>query len=380
VFTDKGTFSPSKTTGYPPRADVMRNPPADSASVDTFRAMNPFDAVSQATPAEGVPALVSWAAPFDVDNGDYVLWVEVAQEFDYNTTYSTASYPAPTGISFANYGVPYRGQPSILYRVPITLTTTGTVGSTDTYAGYGDPDGNDGAVRPPDATITTDTPSSGASRFELRSDGGLMYRVRATTRLVDDSIPPAAPTGGDATVTNSSATVTFIAPGDDGTIGRVRGYDVRFRAGEDITDANFDSSTPVSFTLTPVDAGGMQTFTIDKLLPETTYSIGVRAYDECHNTSPVEVVQVTTDARKVGEVNACFIATAAYGSVMANDVEMLRRFRDRILEKTALGELAVETYYTFSPAVAGVVSESELLRATTRDVLAPLVAWVKALR
>jgi hypothetical protein len=44
-----------------------------------------------------------------------------------------------------------------------------------------------------------------------------------------------------------------------------------------------------------------------------------------------------------------------------------------------LGELAIETYYTFGPAVAGVVGESELLRATARDVLSPIVTWVRTL-
>ena len=58
---------------------------------------------------------------------------------------------------------------------------------------------------------------------------------------------------------------------------------------------------------------------------------------------------------------------------MANDVEMLRHFRDCVLQRTVLGELAVETYYTFGPAVAGVVGESELLRATARDALRPIV-------
>ena len=74
------------------------------------------------------------------------------------------------------------------------------------------------------------------------------------------------------------------------------------------------------------------------------------------------------------------MATAAYGSVMANDVEALRHFRDTFLETSALGELAVETYYTFGPPVAGVVGSSELLRATARDGLAPIIAWVRTLK
>jgi hypothetical protein len=65
---------------------------------------------------------------------------------------------------------------------------------------------------------------------------------------------------------------------------------------------------------------------------------------------------------------------------MANDVDMLRHFRDALLDKTVLGELVVEAYYTFSPAVSGVISESEILRASARAVLDPLVRWVRGFR
>jgi len=65
---------------------------------------------------------------------------------------------------------------------------------------------------------------------------------------------------------------------------------------------------------------------------------------------------------------------------LANDVEMLRRFRDMFLQSSVLGELAVEAYYTFGPAIAGVVGESELLRATARGVLSPIVMIVKKVR
>jgi hypothetical protein len=116
---------------------------------------------------------------------------------------------------------------------------------------------------------------------------------------------------------------------------------------------------------------------IANLLPETPYSFAVRAFDDCHNNSKITTVMFTTAPRKLGEVDACFIATAAYGSVMANDVEMLRRFRDRMLKHSVLGELAVETYYTFGPTVAGLIGESDLLRSTARDALAPLVRWVR---
>jgi hypothetical protein len=63
---------------------------------------------------------------------------------------------------------------------------------------------------------------------------------------------------------------------------------------------------------------------------------------------------------------------------MANDVGLLRAFRDRMLKQSPLGELAVQAYYTFGPAPAGVIGESDLLRATARRMLEPVVSKVRA--
>jgi hypothetical protein len=91
------------------------------------------------------------------------------------------------------------------------------------------------------------------------------------------------------------------------------------------------------------------------------------------------VVTFRTADRASGEVDACFVATAAYGSKLAADVGSLRHFRDTFLRQSVLGELAIETYYTFGPALAGAIGESDLLRATARGVLVPIVTWVRTL-
>ncbi len=377
VFTDKGILG-TGTSLYPPRADIVKTAP-DHMSVDQYDDLNPFDAISGATPPNGSPSVLSWAIPSGFPVGDYVMWVEVAREFDHNATYSVAQYPAPPGIPWAEYGEPYRGQPSVLYKVPFTIGTSETMASTAMYAGYGDPNGNDGLVRPPDATITIDVVGSGAQRLAMAPGG---YRVRVTARPEFDFAPPGLPADLQATaVTSNAATVLFTAPGDDGLEGKVKSYEVRMRAdGQEITDENFADSFPITATIVPGAPGETQTIEVEGLLFETDYSIGVRAFDDCRNASPLAVLNFRTAERAVGEVDACFVATAAYGSVMANDVEMLRRFRDGVLQKTVIGELAVEAYYTFGPLVSGVVGESDLLRATARSFLDPIVDRVRELR
>jgi hypothetical protein len=144
-----------------------------------------------------------------------------------------------------------------------------------------------------------------------------------------------------------------------------------------MTSANFATALPVSASVTPGGPGNLQTVQLTGLLPQTAYSIGVRAVDSCGNPGTLAVTAVATPERTGNAVDACFVATAAYGTVMANDVEVLRSFRDSVLRRSVLGELFVESYYTFGPAVAGVVGQSELLRASARDALAPVVSRVR---
>jgi len=69
----------------------------------------------------------------------------------------------------------------------------------------------------------------------------------------------------------------------------------------------------------------------------------------------------------------CFIATAAFGSPLAREVETLRTFRDRVLVPHAAGRAVVAAYYRVSPSFAGVVARHESLKVVTRAVLRPVI-------
>lgn len=90
-----------------------------------------------------------------------------------------------------------------------------------------------------------------------------------------------------------------------------------------------------------------------------------------HGSMAAEVVgQVLQDP-------PCFIATAAYGSSMADEVVLLRSFRDNYLLNNSLGIRFVSFYNQHSPYIASIISRHEILRSFTRWALWPVVFCVR---
>lgn len=65
----------------------------------------------------------------------------------------------------------------------------------------------------------------------------------------------------------------------------------------------------------------------------------------------------------------CFVATAAYGTPHAQEIDRLREFRDGVLLQRPLGALAVDAYYRCSPPIAGWISRKEWRRKLVRTVV-----------
>ena len=82
--------------------------------------------------------------------------------------------------------------------------------------------------------------------------------------------------------------------------------------------------------------------------------------------------------KRGGGSGGCYVATCVYGSYDCPEVWTLRRFRDRVLRRSAPGRLFVRCYYALSPRLVRRFGASAGFRRFWRGVLDRLVARLRA--
>ncbi len=126
------------------------------------------------------------------------------------------------------------------------------------------------------------------------------------------------------------------------------------------------NDTAYYFKVAAVDAAGNVGLYSGKDTDADCQYSGIPGDTTCRVVTPSEVVGVLDNTN-------CFIATAAYGSSFADELTVLRDFRDQILIPTKIGKLFVKAYYTVSPTIAKWILKSDDLRSLTRKALVPFV-------
>lgn len=363
------------TSVYPPRNDLTaRDQARDWEGVMQLKDMNDMDAISRATPAAQQPYRTTYGLPSTLQNGQYVVWMEVNQEGDVNAAHAYAYFEDPR---LQDYGIATIGQPSVVWRLPITVSATSATTLAFDYAGYGSPTGEDGQLNRPDDTITVDRPGSGVNRLVTQTEGGQDYRVKA--RMVANATCKPSSIIDDLEVRSRDwrqVTIGYTS----GDPREVAGYELRYTEGVGmiVDEADFLAARPGP-PLAAAEAGMAQDVVVELPWPNTAYTLAIRSQNHCGEASTITTMNVTTDVREFATVDACFIATAAYGSKDQTQVKTLRRFRDEVLMPTAAGRLFVQGYYAVSPPIADSIRDSQTLKAMTRAALVPLVMVAKAL-
>lgn len=170
----------------------------------------------------------------------------------------------------------------------------------------------------------------------------------------------------------SGATVVFQARLSelDGEIGNLSEKRINFtlgnRTASAITDSQGQASTP--FSLAGFSAG---TYSL------TTKFEGDALYLPSSDADNFEVIVRDPINGNGGNGGTCFIATAAYGSHLAPELDILRKFRDQYLLTNQFGLSFVSKYYQYSPPLADYIREREYLKKIIRVVLRPLIELAK---
>ena len=120
------------------------------------------------------------------------------------------------------------------------------------------------------------------------ADGNPLNGTAKAKNSVTDSTPPASITDLVALpgIGEGEINLTWTAPGDDGSIGQVTSYTIKYNTNQ-ITSANWESSTVFLQSWVPQSAGIIEWHTITGLTPGITYYFAIKSKDEANNESGI---------------------------------------------------------------------------------------------
>jgi hypothetical protein len=202
----------------------------------------------------------------------------------------------------------------------------------------------------------------------------MLTQAVTVTAHFEEALPPP----GVPSVTTQCATAISSYSGTvnlNFAMGNFSSVEVRF-ACKRLTDPTWFYSAWVSRT-----ADGAHAEVLTGLVSATQYEFkGQLRYD----STVIEGVtrQFTTAAGSGTNLNdllayfGCFIATAAYGTPTAEQIDVLREFRDVVLLKSKMGSQFIALYYRLSPPLAEFISGNEVLRTLVREFLVDPIVWL----
>jgi uncharacterized repeat protein (TIGR02543 family) len=219
-----------------------------------------------------------------------------------------------------------------------------------------------------DATITFGSVTAAETTFTMPPQA-----VTVTAHFEQVSPPPGIPTVTTIAATDISSYAATIHMSY--TLGYFTPVEVRFACKRPTDPAWFYTSW-VSRT-----ADGNYTEVLSGLVSQTQYQFKAQLrYDS--TVIEGDASQFATAAGSSTNLNdllayfGCFIATAAYGTPTAEQIDVLREFRDVVLLKSALGSRFVALYYRLSPPVADFVARNEVVRTLVRELLVDPIVWL----
>jgi len=142
------------------------------------------------------------------------------------------------------------------------------------------------------------------------------------------------------------------------------------------TESTTYTSTSYSPTITVPT-----TFTTISTYPTTTTTTTTSTMSMTSQVALTTSTTTTSTITTAPAARACVIASVAYGSELAPEVQFLREFRDGAVMSTFAGAQFMRVfnafYYSFSPKVAEITAASPTLQAIARATIYPLIALLR---
>jgi hypothetical protein len=233
------------------------------------------------------------------------------------------------------------------------------------------------AFRKINAAITAFTPAAGSNQIDIP---GYNLAGEVVLLLVN-------PTGSDNLVAGFSTDGSPIVYALTGTmitaatpVVSPASITLSWSAVSSATSYQIFRSTTSSTSLILYTTSSATSFTDTNVVADHTYYYSVIPFQSVGQTGPasqVTAVKIPASAPAGssggGGGGGCFIATAAYGSYLHPQVQILRDFRDTWLVTNAPGRAFVALYYRLSPPVADFIAQHETLRLLVRLLLTPVI-------
>ena len=206
--------------------------------------------------------------------------------------------------------------------------------------------------------------STGVYDLSLRAEGGGIVKTESFRLKIREAVKPF-----DFELTAAPSSIT-VKPGQSTSIAIL----VTLKSGK---------AEPVSLTAAGLPSDFSYSFNPPSITPTSSSTLQLTAgntpgsYTLVVQASGGGVVKTASVYVKVEEEKRCLIATAAFGSELSPQVQLLREFRDGFVMKTFAGSqfmnLFNSFYYSWSPYVAKAEENNQLLRGAVKSMIYPLI-------
>lgn len=236
------------------------------------------------------------------------------------------------------------------------------------------------------ATVVTTTYTFTSSQFLMTSTSIYSYTVSSGSTSYTTTTTTATSTQTTASVstipTTTTTTATYISWNVETSSVTTSMTNTILLTSTSLTTTTLTRTSTSHYptvTLTVTNTSFISTSTFS---PTVTITSPQTSVIPTTSVTTAVLTSTTTTTATVAITRPCIIASVAYGSELAPEVQFLRGFRDGPVTSTFAGAQFMRVfnafYYSFSPSVAQFVGRDSLLSTAVKALITPLLTCLRA--